>query len=290
MQRSNLPLLACILAFACNLNAQEIPPYIRGEAKPVAKVPASDLEDELESPSEVAAEAAELPTTTVEKKDVEGEADSAASSKDDLVEAIDTEANEISSESEAEESDGEEDEEAEGPVFVSVNEEGRLTGMVTAIVTGEPVPIEANVSLVRDGVLLSKIVANEDGSFAFPNINPGDYNMYGSASSYCGQQAFTVLPSESCTVCDDNVSLELAQGGSCYKGLSGAPAASFSNGGTGGLVGSGGGSFFSGGGGFVGSGGSAVAGRSGLRLLAIGGVATAIAVGVSDDDDASPSE
>jgi len=177
-------------------------------------------------------------------------------------------------------------------VFVSVNSDGELIGLATAIVSGQTVPIEANVSLVRDGVLISKIVAEEDGSFAFPNVAPGDYDMFGVASSYCGQQPFTVLPENNCAVCQESVPLQLSQGGGCYSGFSGAPAASFSSGGIGGGGGffSGGGFAGGGGGGFVAGGGGAVT-RSGLRLLGIGGIATAIAVGVSDGDDvASPTE
>ena len=304
MQRTNSTLLTCILlALTCNLNAQETSREIPDVE---AKVQASDLDDVLASPSDVVIEPAadDSAAAAVErlKADAEAVVDDAEtagdledvvddeSSEEDLVEAIDSEANELTSDDETEDSDvEEEEEEEEGPVFVSVDEDGRLIGLATATVAGEIVPIEANVSLVRDGVLLSKILADEDGSFAFQDVGPGDYNMFGSASSYCGQQALTVLPSNSCTVCEESVGLQLSQGGGCYSGLSGAPVASFSSN-TGGFFSSGGGFVGGGGGGLVGGGGGA-AGGTGLRLLAVGGVATAIAVGGSDDDDVvSPSE
>ena len=303
MQRTNSTLLTCILlALTCNLNAQETSREIPDVE---AKVQASDLDDVLASPSDVVIEPAadDSAAAAVErlKADAEAVVDDAEtagdledvvddeSSEEDLVEAIDSEANELTSDDETEDSDVEEEEEEEGPVFVSVDEDGRLIGLATATVAGEIVPIEANVSLVRDGVLLSKILADEDGSFAFQDVGPGDYNMFGSASSYCGQQALTVLPSNSCTVCEESVGLQLSQGGGCYSGLSGAPVASFSSN-TGGFFSSGGGFVGGGGGGLVGGGGGA-AGGTGLRLLAVGGVATAIAVGGSDDDDVvSPSE
>lgn len=301
MQRTTLPLLACVLVFACNLNAQDVSIEIPGAAKPETKVQATELDDVLDSSSDVS----KSPAGSVESADpvdtnnvsvsvdvAEGETGEAATDAPDTEgnESVDggdvAEAGEASeSEGDTIELDGEEDEE-DGPVYVTVNENGQLVGQATATVSGEEVPIEANISLVRDGVLLSKIVADEDGSFSFPNVGPGDYNMYGSASSYCGQQPFTVLSGNSCDRCCDGVSLELSQyaQGGCYSGMAGAPAASFSGGVGGGLGGGGG---FAGGG-FAAGGGGAVG--SGLSLLKVGGIATAIALGVSSGDDASPTE
>lgn len=91
--------------------------------------------------------------------------------------------------------------------------------------------------------------------------------------------------------------------GTCYSDLGSAPAATFteassfsgapvvtegfsSGGFTSGFAGGGGGGIS--GGGFSGGGGGLLGGSSRLRLLAVGGIATAIAVGVSDDDDVSP--
>ena len=80
-----------------------------------------------------------------------------------------------------------------GPAVVSVNPQGELVGKVEATVNGDLVPIEANITLVSGGVLLGKTMADEDGSFSFPNITPGDYNIYGCASSFCGERACTVV-------------------------------------------------------------------------------------------------
>ena len=103
----------------------------------------------------------------------------------------------------------------------------------------------------------------------------------------------TVLPE--CGCCDTvDVGLTQDSLGSCYSEVAAAPAATFSEGAvfaeggfvsgpvfsTGGFVGGGGG---------IATGGGVASGVSGLRLLAVGGIATAIAVGVSDDDEeASP--
>ena len=181
------------------------------------------------------------------------------------------------------------------PISIRIDEDGKLVGQALAFVGGRWVPVEATMALVNDDVLLDKIVAEEDGSFSFPDIVPGSYKVYGTAASFCGQRAVTVLSESGCC---DNVDLGLRQDspGACYSELGSAPAATFSeapsfSGGfaSGGPVGGGGG-FATGGGGFVASGGAGVAsGFPGLRLLAVGGIATAIAV--SDDDNvATPSE
>lgn len=324
MHRATLPLLTCILFFAGNLTAQETSSEVIGDAPPVPEAieavqetveeaaqdaaegavfdSPSDIADapsgSSDSAEEVASDVLEDLREDVEALQEDAEADdveAGESVEDDLVKTIDAEANEVSDDEDAEDeedSDGEEDLEDDAPLFVSVNEEGELIGLVTASVSGNFVPVEANVSLVsEDGVLQSKIVADEDGSFAFQDVAPGEYNLYGSASSYCGQQAFTVLPTESCTICEESVGLELTQGGGCYRGLSGAPATSFSSVETGGFFSSSASSVGGGGGGFVGGGGgAAAASRTGLRLLGIGGIITAIAVDGDDDDDASPSE
>ena len=183
------------------------------------------------------------------------------------------------------------------PISVRVNQYGELIGQAQASVSGNWLPVEANIAIVSEGVLLGKIVADTDGSFAFPNIAPGNYNVYGTASSFCGRRAVTVLPERGCCDCGeqsrcDSVGLNLTQDsqGTCYADLGSAPAATFSGGPSpaGGFAGQ---PIASGaGGGGVAAGGGVARGISGLRLLAIGGTATAIALGVSDDDDdASPS-
>lgn len=156
------------------------------------------------------------------------------------------------------------------PIFVSLNAEGELIGQAMADVDGKEMPVEANLTIVKDGVVISSVVADEDGSFAFPSVAPGTYNMFGSAATFAGQQQFHVLPSGGGSCDCANIGLSPYSGGS-YSVFSGAPTGSF------------------GGGGFYGGGGGAFAGGSKLRLLAIGGIAAGIAIAVSDDDgDASP--
>lgn len=261
-----------MLTLTCNLNAQEE----TNDPKSVIGEIVADTDESLDF--------TELPELPEE------------SASDEAV--VDDEGETVNDEDELEE-DGA-DEYENSPISVRVNEHGELVGAAQASVSGNWLPVEANIALVSDGVLLSKIVAGEDGSFAFPNIAPGSYNVYGTASSYCGRRVVTVLSGRGCCNCGDvdhcdSVGLGLTQDaqGACYSDLASAPAATFSGGFSSAPAASGG---FGGGGGLatgggIATGGGAVGGASGLRLLAVGGIATAIAVGTSDDDDdeASPS-
>ncbi len=297
MNRTALTILSCFF-LACTLNAQEVEVNV-SEATPAPQAKPLTLDDGLDSPSDVGEFIKPEATPTEDNAAVEEVSSEATQSVESdnaqaAIDELDAETGEATDGDESGElgEDLDQDEVDENaPVFVTLNAQGELIGQATAIVGGESVPIEANVSLVRNGVLLSKIVANEDGSFSFPSIAPGDYNMYGSASSYCGRQTFTVRQVDTCNTCVESLPLRLSQysEGGCYSGFSSAPAASFSSGSVGGFAGGGGGGFF-GGGGFAAGGGGAVAGRSALRLLGLGGIITAIAVGDSDDLLASPSE
>jgi len=140
-----------------------------------------------------------------------------------------------------------------GPAIVSVNEQGELVGRTSATVYGDEVPIEANVTLVSDGVLLAKTVANQDGSFSFPNIRPGEYNIYGCAASFCGDRACTVV-NDSARFERVQVQLDQTSVCGCNTGYADAPATSFNGNGFGVGSFSSGSSF--GGGGFGGAGGS----------------------------------
>lgn len=246
-----------MLMLNCNLNAQEA-----STEKPTE--PKTALADVLDDAGEELDKVLEPSDATIEEVD-EDEAD----------EELD--------EDETEEHDN-------APISIRVNEDGELVGQAKASVNGKWVPVEATMALVSNDVLLNKIVAKEDGSFSFPDIVPGSYKVYGTAASYCGQRAVTVVSESGCC---DNVDLGLRQDspGSCYSELPSAPAATFSQGPSfsGGFAG--GGPAAGGGGGFVASGGQGVAsGIPGLRLLAVGGI-VAIAIPASDDNNvATPSE
>ena len=287
MQRTTFAVLFWAVIFAGQLSAQDV-----------------ELPSSVE-PKAAAAEQVEQSASVVEVS--AGEQDKAIDAKAENMKAL------AEDETAAEVGDLEEQEDEEqeaqklGPAVVSVNEQGELVGQASAVINGDEVPIEANITLVSGGVLLAKTVANEDGSFSFPNIHPGDYNIYGCAASFCGDRACTVVTDSNRF---ERVQVQLDQTSvcGCNIGYAEAPATSFNgsglgSGGFGGGVGSGssfgGGGFGgAGGGGFGGAGGAGGAGggsggllgRRGFRLLTVGGVATAIALGASDDDEVSPSE
>ena len=280
MQRTIFALLFWALIFSGYLNAQDV------ELRPSLQ-PNAETAEQVDPPGNVLS----LRSTEQDEAadaiadDAKALAEDKATVEDDAKEDLDVEDHE-----DGDHEDEDKDEEL-GPAVVSVNEQGELVGRTSAIVNGDEVPIEANITLVSGGVLLAKTVANEDGSFSFPNIHPGDYNIYGCAASYCGDRACTVV-TDSDRFERVHVQMDQTSVCGCNAGYAEAPATSFSGGGFGSGGFSSGGGFggggFGGGGGAAGSGG--VLGSRGFRLLAVGGVATAIALGASDDDEVSPSE
>ena len=276
MQRTIFALLLWALVFSGYLNAQdvELRPSLQPNAETAEQVdpPGNILSLRFTEQDEAAdAIADDVKTLAEDKSTVE----------DDAKEDLDAEDHE-----DGDHEDEDKDEEL-GPAVVSVNEQGELVGRTSAIINGDEVPIEANITLVSGGVLLAKTVANEDGSFSFPNIHPGDYNIYGCAASYCGDRACTVV-TDSDRFERVHVQMDQTSVCGCNAGYAEAPATSFSGGGFGSGGFSSGGGGGGGGGGAAGSGG--VLGSRGFRLLAVGGVATAIALGTSDDDEVSPTE
>ena len=290
MQRTIFALLLWALVFSGHLNAQDV------ELRPSLQ-PNAETAEQVDPPGNVLS----LRSTEQDEAadaiadDAKALAEDKATVEDDAKEDLDVEDNEDGDhedeDGDHEDGDQEDEDEELGPAVVSVNEQGELVGRTSAIINGSEVPIEANITLVSGGVLLAKTVANEDGSFSFPNIHPGDYNIYGCAASYCGDRACTVV-TDSDRFEGVHVQMDQTSVCGCNAGYAEAPATSFSGGGFGSGGFSSGGGFggggFGGGGGAAGSGG--VLGSRGFRLLAVGGVATAIALGASDDDEVSPSE
>ena len=161
-----------------------------------------------------------------------------------------------------------------------LTEEGELVGKAVATPEdGEQSPVAAKVTLEKDGIILDSVDADEEGSFAFANIAPGTYQLYGSTGDFYGAQEVVVdsfAPASTCSSCQ----LDLAPAAPCQS-CSALPAASCGTCGGGcGCGGGAGGGFFGGGGG-----GGLLSSRI-VRLGAIGGI---VAIATSDDDDdASP--
>jgi uncharacterized membrane protein YgcG len=166
---------------------------------------------------------------------------------------------------------------------ITLQEDGSLKGKAFVAATDEAV--DAKITLSQDGEVVSTVATDEKGNFSFANVEPGVYNMVGTASPYVGSAAVTVAPyaqDAGCSVC--NMGLTEAAPEVAYETCGSAPAASCGCGG-GGVIGGGGGGYAGGGGGLLGGGGGLLS-RPLLGLGVAGGI---IAVAVSDDDDdASP--
>jgi len=76
---------------------------------------------------------------------------------------------------------------------IEINQDGSLTGKVYAKVASEETPVEAKVTLAKDGVVI-EAVQTENGSFSFANIAPGAYTLIGSAQGFSGAQSYDVAP------------------------------------------------------------------------------------------------
>ncbi|MEL7498269.1 MAG: hypothetical protein AAFN77_11710 [Planctomycetota bacterium] len=156
------------------------------------------------------------------------------------------------------------------PTKITLDTEGNLIGKVFADINGEKKPIEAKMTLIREGVTVKSVFADEKGSFSFGSVAPGKYTVSGSAANYVGLEPVAVVaPTPAAPLAQSN---NFVLSSPSYRNV--APASSCA-------TCSGGG----GGGGFVGGGRLLGGNRRLLRLGLIGGV---VAIAVSGDDDASP--
>lgn len=206
-----------------------------------------------------------------------------------------------------------------------IDELGTLHGFIYRVDGNQKLPVEAKVTLSKDGKVVESVMTDESGTFSIPNVEPGVYDMFAAADSFVGNQTYEVTgfsdqytgvaavdmavgtpaaatyvdaapmtyAAPAAQVYDNYSSLPVSSFSSCQ-----APVASYSSGcgscsPCGGCAGGrfggglGGGGGFGGGGGLLGGGGSG-AGFGRLLPLAIAGGVVAIAVG--GDDDASPDE
>ena len=110
------------------------------------------------------------------------------------------------------------------PATVTLTADGQLVGNAFAQIDGEEKPVEAKITLTQNGVVVGSKYANEDGSFAFPSVKPGIYNMYGSAATFVGGKTLKVLPTA--TTAPAPVALPMATfTPTSYAAMAAAPAA-----------------------------------------------------------------
>lgn len=163
----------------------------------------------------------------------------------------------------------------ETDVKVANTQDGVLRGNVFKEENGEKTPVSAKMTLTSEGVVVDSVEADEEGSFAFEGIEPGSYQLLGSADGYVGGQAYDVQPyagaAGGCSSCSLGLqSYEAPYTPAVYQ----APASACGSA-CGGCAGGGGGGLLGGGGGLL----------NGRRLLALGAAGGIIAIATSDDDD-----
>jgi len=164
--------------------------------------------------------------------------------------------------------------------LVANTEDGVLKGNVFTTDEGVKTPISAKVTLSSDGVVVDTVEADETGSFAFQGIEPGSYQLLGSADGFVGGQAFDVQPfagsvdGGGCSACSLGLqSVEAPFQETVYQ----APASACGcNTGCSACGGGGGGGLLGGGGGGL---------LNSRRLLGLGAIGGIVAIAVSDDDD-----
>lgn len=182
---------------------------------------------------------------------------------------------------------------------IELNEDGSLTGNVYAKVARDETPVDAKVTLLKEGVVVDT-VQTEKGSFSFANIAPGSYTLTGAGSGYSGGQAYQVGEYAgsgcSCNLPLYSTNNAAYQSSPVYNApVYNSPVSATTSYGSGGVVsGSGGVVSGGGGGGFGGGGfgGGRLLGRrlAGRRLVRAGLIGGVVAIAVSDDDDVSAAE
>ena len=203
-----------MLMLTCNLNAQEASPENTNESESVVADIVNDVEETLDSALDSEGSASQDDAAEDDAAEDEVGEDKVGEDEAELDE-LDEDEDYVGELDEDElDKDDLDEEEYDEPISVRVNEDGELVGQARASVSGNWLPVEANIALVSNGVLLSKTLAEPDGSFAFQDIAPGDYNIYGNASSFCGQRAVTVL--QECG-CPDNV--DCRNNVDCFEGI-----------------------------------------------------------------------
>lgn len=122
----------------------------------------------------------------------------------------------------------EETNEATETIKVSISEDGKIQGQVFTMLDNEKAPLIGKVSLTAfDGESIATSDTDEDGNFAFQDVEPGTYKAIGVAGDYVGDAEIEVTESKG-----EYTSIPLAVApaatGSIIDTYASLPAASFS--------------------------------------------------------------
>lgn len=103
---------------------------------------------------------------------------------------------------------------------------GNLSGNVKSATSEVP---QAKVSLVSQGKVIDSVTTDESGNFSFANVNPGPYQIVGSADGMVGSSALNVAPfAEAAGAAPATVMLQGASADAMYDAYSATPVSSFS--------------------------------------------------------------
>jgi hypothetical protein len=167
-------------------------------------------------------------------------------------------------------------------VKVMLTKDGSLEGVATIAKQDAKEAAKAagvKVTLSADGKVVDSVQTDENGSFSFPSVEPGMYQILGASDGFVGAQSYEVAPfSASAVASPCSLGMCGASSEAIYDSYAAAPVSSFSTGSSCGCGAGGGG----GGGGIGRRLGGGLLGNGRIGLIGLAGLA-----GLGGDD-ASP--
>lgn len=122
--------------------------------------------------------------------------------------------------------------EADPSISTNLSADGRLQGNVkTANAEDANQIANANISLVKQGKVIDSTVADASGQFSFANVNPGPYQVVGTAPGFVGSQAVQVgqfVQSQPTPMASQPIIMHNAPAQAAYNAYSSAPVSSLS--------------------------------------------------------------
>ena len=111
-----------------------------------------------------------------------------------------------------------------------VSENGELAGSILKAAGDRNVAVaEAQVSLVSQGKVIDLVKTNASGQFSFQDVQPGQYQVVGSASGLVGSQMLNVTPfNESQPPAPSQVTLHPTTAEHVYSNYSSTPVSTLS--------------------------------------------------------------
>ena len=104
--------------------------------------------------------------------------------------------------------------------------DGQLSGKVAT--SNAQVP-NAKVSLVSQGKVIDSVTTDASGNFSFANVNPGPYQIVGSADGMVGASALNVAPfADAAAAAPATVMLQSSGAEAIYNDYGSTPVSSFS--------------------------------------------------------------